>query len=268
MKIKHFIVTYNNEDRINKSLKSIFDSNSNLENLEIFILNNHSNIVLKEEYKRLARILDNQTRPDFSTGHMARSWNQAIINGFEDLNNPSCDMVIATQDDTIFSKNYVEKSIDLIRKFDYVSYGTGDQFNLYSPNAIKRIGLWDERICNIGYHEADYFLRAIRYHRDGVSINDHLHGRLHNPIQDQNTTPIIHTPSGISMGDPAHLRSLIFHGHSHHVFWTKWGIRPMPWDRNDMQVINSIEPKIMAYILYPYFEKDVETLREQKYLII
>lgn len=268
MKIKHFIVTYNNEARINSSLKSIFESGSNLDDVEIYVLNNHSKIRLNEEFKNAVRILDNQTRPDFSTGHMARSWNEAIINGFQDLNSPSCDIVIATQDDTIFSENYIEKSIELAQKFDYVSYGTGDQFNLYVPNGVKRMGLWDERICNIGYHEADYFLRAIRYHGEKVSVNDHLHGRLQNPIQDQGLTPIVHTPSGISAGDPAHIRSLIFHGHSHHVFWTKWGVRPMPWDSNDIQAIRTIEPKIMSHIFYPYFEKDVETLREQKYLII
>lgn len=268
MKIKHFIVTYNNKVRINSSLRSIFESKSNLENVDFYVLNNHSEIRLNEEYKGLVKVIDNQARPDFSTGHMARSWNQAIINGFEDLNNPSCDILIATQDDTIVSEKYIEKTIALTQKFDYVSFGTGDQFNIYTPRAIKKLGLWDERICNIGYHEADYFLRAIRYHGDGVSINDHLHGRVHNPIHDQKMNPITHTPSGISIGDPAHIRSLVFHGHSHHVFWTKWEIRPMPWDLNNMQAIRSIEPKMMSYIFYPYFEKDVETLREQKYLII
>lgn len=268
MKIKHFIVTYNNKERLNSSLGSIFSSESDLSNVEIYILNNHSNIVLLEEFSHRVTILNNQTRPDFSTGHLSRSWNQAIINGFEDINNPSCDIVIATQDDTLFSKKYIEKTVELSKSFDYISYGTGDQFAMYLPKAVKRIGLWDERMCNIGFQEADYFIRAVRYHGDRSSINDQHHGRTHNAIHEANCCPIIHTQSGMIMGDKAHQKSLIYHRHSEHVFFTKWGVKSMFWDADHIKLLKSIEPKIMSFILYPYFEKDVETLREQKYLIV
>lgn len=177
IKIKHFIVTYNNEKRLNLSLDSLFDSCNNLDNLDIFIINNHSNINIYDKFKYKVKVLNNQTRPDFSTGHLSRNWNQAIINGFKDINNPDCDILITSQDDTIFEKNYLEKSIELSKSFDFISYGTGDQFLIYNIRGIENIGLWDERFCNIGYQEADYFLRAIRYHRH-VSINDEHHHRL------------------------------------------------------------------------------------------
>lgn len=263
MKIKHFIVTYNNEKRLNGSLESLFDSKSNFENLEVYVINNHSNINVNEKFKNRIKIINNQTRPDFSTGHLSRNWNQAIINGIQDLNNPDCDLLITSQDDTLFEKNYIEKSLELSKHFDFVSYGTGDQFIIYTPNSIKKIGLWDERFCNIAYQEADYFLRAVRYH-DKVSINDEHHGRTY---QSQSSViPIVNTPSGFISGDESHLKSTIYHPHSAHVFFTKWEVRAQPWGEDHLSLIKKITPKITSYIMYPYFEKNILSLQDQKYI--
>ena len=162
MKIKQYIVTYNNSLQINNCLDSIFSklSKEELSILEIYIINNHSNLEINKEYLDNITILNNNLRPDFSTGHLARNWNQAIINGFQNLNNPDCDIVITNQDDTIFKENYINQIIELHKNFDLIQFGWGDNFISYTPNAIKRIGLWDERFCNIGYQEADYLLRA------------------------------------------------------------------------------------------------------------
>lgn len=264
MRIKHFIVTYNNEKRLNSTLESLFSSQSDLSSLEVYVINNHSNISVREEFGSRIKILNNQTRPDFSTGHLSRNWNQAIINGFKDLSNPDCDLLIMSQDDTLFEKNYLEKSVELSKSLDFVCYGTGDQYMIYTPKGVKRIGLWDERFCNIGFQEADYFLRAVRYH-DKVSINDGHHGREYLTRRDM--TPILPTASGFHAGDSSHLKSMVFHAHSGHVFTTKWKVRPQWWDLNHINILKSIDPNMMSYIMYPYFEKDVETLREQKYLV-
>jgi len=81
MKIKQFIATYNNEFQINKCLDSIFNSLNKYELsiLEIFIINNHSNLNIHKEYLGKVKILNNELRPDFSTGHLSRTWNQSII---------------------------------------------------------------------------------------------------------------------------------------------------------------------------------------------
>jgi hypothetical protein len=269
-KIKHFIVTYNNEKRINESLKSLFESDLN-NNIEVFIISNHSYLNIHDEFIKKVKILRNETRPDFSTGHLSRNWNQAIINGFQNLNNPDCDILITSQDDTIFKKNYIERSVELSESFDFSVFGSGDQFAIYTPNAIKKIGLWDERLCNIGYQEADYFLRAIKY-CDRVSINDYRHGRVYNP---QNNNPITETPTGWDYKDVAHMASMVYHQHSLYIFEKKWETRPMDWvvknkgyvDDNYMNYLKNIEPMIPSFILYPYFEKNIETLREQKFII-
>lgn len=263
MKIKHFIVTYNNAQRINSSLESIFDSGSDLLNVQVCIINNHSKLDIQEKFLNRVKIIQNQTRPDFSTGHLARNWNQAIINGFQDLDDPDCDVLITSQDDTLFKKNYVEQSVELSKKFDFAVYGTGDQFAIYTPSGVKKIGLWDERFCNIGYQEADYFLRAARYH-DKISLNDHMHGRVY---QSHDECPILNTTSGFMSGDLAHMKSMVYHRHSEFIFRSKWNFPSQYWGPDHLRLIRDIEPKIMSFVFYPYFENKISTLKDQKYLV-
>lgn len=268
MKIKHFIVTYNNSNRLNNSLESLFKSRCFLDlnhEIEIIIINNHSNININNKFINNITILNNQTRPDFSTGHLSRNWNQAIINGFGNLTNPNCDIVIASQDDTIFNTEYIQKTIEISKYFDFYSCGIGDQFMIFTTNGIKKIGLWDERFCNIGYQESDYFLRALKYHYNKVSINDYVHNRVYNEYN--KLCPIVYTPSGYMTGDSEHIRSMQYHNYSLKVFINKWGLHPNDWITLSLESIRMINPQIMSFIFYPYFEKDIESLHEQKYLI-
>jgi FkbM family methyltransferase len=262
-KIKIFIVTYNNPVLLNKCLDSIFlnVNQQELSNLQIFIINNHSNFVLNENYVGKVTILNNELRPDFSTGHLSRNWNQAILNGFGDLNDPHCDILITCQDDTIFSNHFINKTIKLHEQYDLVTCGVGDNFVSYTPNAIRRIGLWDERFCGIGYQERDYFLRAIKYHTEKVSINDYWHNSLHNPI-DKNDNPIKETLTGYQRLDENHFASYDYHVVSSQIFWLKWG----DFLHFNLETILLKEPKLPSFIMYPYFEKEVETLWEQKFL--
>jgi len=263
MKIKQFIVTYNNSKEINKCLDSIFTrlSDEELSLLEIYIINNHSNLLIEDKFKNKVNILNNELRPDFSTGHLSRNWNQAIINGFKDLTNPDCDIVITNQDDTEFKENYINKIIQLHKKYDLIQFGWGDNFVSYTPLAVKKVGLWDERFCNIGRQEADYFLRSVLYLDNKASINDWSHGRKYNAI-DKSEWVINIIPNGNSRNESYHSDSKQYHPHSLHMFKTKWGIDPGHWNKD----ISKLKPKINSYILYPYFEKDILTLKEQSYI--
>lgn len=263
MRIKQFIVTYNNKVQINNCLESIFSnlSTDELSILQIYVINNHSNLQIDTRFIDKITVLNNELRPDFSTGHLSRNWNQAIINGFKDLNSPDCDIVICNQDDTMFVENYVNKTIKLHEKFDLVQFGWGDNFISYTPTAIKRIGLWDERFCNIGYQEADYLLRALLFLRERSCINDFSHNRMHNSI-DPSEYVIKVIPSGNAREEVYHHLSSRFHNHSRHIFELKWGI---PADSGFSRV-NQLSSKLNSYIYYPYFEKDVETLKEQNYI--
>ena len=141
MKIKQYIVTYNNEKQINNCLNSIFTqlSDEELNILEVNVINNHSDLSINKEFLTKIKILNNDLRPDFSTGHLSRSWNQAIINGFRDLKKPDCDILITNQDDTKFTKNYINKTLELHQTFDLLQFGWGDNFVSYNINAIKKL---------------------------------------------------------------------------------------------------------------------------------
>lgn len=262
MKIKIYFVTYNNNKILNEwALKTLFDSDFPLENNEIYIINNHSNIYVEEKYRNKIKILNNDLRPDFSTGHLARNWNQAIINGFQNLNNPDCDLVIACQNDIKFDKNWYSKLLITILSYGYkyITYGIGDQFQVFTVDAIKHIGLYDERFCNIACQEGDYFLRALLDFYEYSSINDYAHGRTLNIV----TTQFIeHTESGLTRHEPSHFESLAYH-HVSLKFWNmKWDIGLNDW--NIEKIYNS-RPKILNYMIYPYFEKDILYLEDKYY---
>lgn len=258
MRIKHYIVTYNNNPILEKCVRTILATPAGPHARQIFIINNHTNFALPEELLSEVTVLHNVLRPDFSTGHLARNWNQALIAGFERLNRPAADIVICCQNDTEFAPNYLENTVELHKTFDLVSTGAGDNCISYTPRAVKRVGLWDERFCGITHQEGDYLLRAAKYLNDKASINDGYHGRVLNPV----TTPVtMETKTGYQRRDPAHLASIRNFGQCAAMFTAKWGIQPERWSNP-----HAVEQKIDNYILYPYFEGEVETLREQRYL--
>ena len=262
MKTKLYIVTYNNNEILNNwALKTLFESDFPIDNSEIYIINNHSNIYIEPQYKDKIKILNNDLRPDFSTGHLSRNWNQAIINGFKNLNEPDCDLVIACQNDTKFCKNWYSKLIITMLRYGYkyMTCGIGDQLQIFTADSIKNIGLYDERFCNIGYQEGDYFLRAILCYSDYSSINDYFHRRVLNPID---TQIIEATKPGALRHEPTHIASAL-HGQFSCRFWQiKWGFKEIDWN---METIFDAKPRVKNYILYPYFEKDILNLEEKYY---
>lgn len=263
MRIKQFIVTYNNKFQINACLDSIFDtlSKEELDVLDIFVINNHSTFELSDRFADKVTVLHNALRPDFSTGHLARNWNQALLNGFKNLRNPDADIVITNQDDTRFTKNYVAMTIDIHTLVDLAQFGWGDNFVSYTPNAVRHIGMWDERFCSIGYQEADYFLRALLYHKTKSSIQDFSHGRGLNTL---NKCPIEIIKSGNERGEVYHNEAAKYHDYNKNFFIKKWGLSP---DGGWTEQITDAQPQIDSYILYPYFEKDIITLKQQRFFI-
>lgn len=261
MKIKLYIVSYNNSPDLIANLDSIFQSNLFILP-EIIIINNHSQFYLPPELLRRVKVLDNHLRPDFSTGHLSRNWNQALINGFKDLNNPDCDLVMHCQDDTIFDKDWLRKVIELHQTFNFVQAGIGDNFCSYQVAAIKRIGLWDERFCNLGYQEADYFLRALIYNRENSCLNDYQHGRILNP----SNAFICSRPQLPDVFSEDHRKSMNYHYISQKVFEAKWPRVPANYWNMDVYNQPPTHSAISNFIYYPYFEKDIENLTEKKYL--
>lgn len=236
------------------------DKSISFSHTKLTIINNYG--ILEEPPNLSYKVLNNTLRPDFSTGHLSRNWNQAIINGFKDLNNPIVDLVICIQIDAILGPNWyfkLNKLLDSYPKLEYIALGDGDEFQVFTPNIIKSIGLYDERYCNIGYQEADYFRRVWIKKSLNSLIFDSFHGRTLNKL---NIPP--YEFSNIIIRDPKktineyHIKSKVHHNVSKAVFHYKWGTNANPefWDQSKIPIVNSSDKKEFKY--YPYFEKDID----------
>lgn len=260
--IRVFIVTYDNPYDLNECLKILFSSDIVEHNYEVCVINNHSNFHLDHEYRNL-KIFHNALRPDFSTGHLARSWNQAIINGFKNLIQPDCNILVTSQDDIAFEADWVKRLVEYHEQYSFITSGHGDAMCSYLPEAIRSIGIWDERFCGIGYQEADYFLRALIYNKMKSSINDPRHGRMLNPIKDK---PLVTSfpRNQKRLANHASSRSSA-HGVSLNVFRLKYGeqIKPEFWSTD--LISNPPRPLLNTFFTYPYFEKNIDDLKGKNY---
>jgi hypothetical protein len=274
MRVSIYIVTYRNPDDLNNNISSILASGAQV---RINVINNHSQFFLEPGFEKQVTVLHNRLRPDFSTGHLSRNWNQALLHGFKDLKNPASDIVVAVQDDVLFKPDWLSRLVELHRRYNFITQGIGDAFCSYLPEAVRRVGLWDERFCSIGFSEGDYFLRSLIYNGQGSSINDPAHGRVHNALEGNTVIPqhlfattergdslLIKTPKTNSDRKDAHVSSMKFHSLSEALFWHKWGLSDCFWTEEHFAVRRSLVPN---YVMYPYFEKDVEGLRDKNYIV-
>ncbi len=271
MKIKFYIVTYNRFNELNKTLESLFNTDINKYNVEIFIINNHSNFKINELYLNKVKVIHNTLRPDFSTGHLSRNYNEIFLHGIKDLDNPDCDILIHSHDDNLFKLTLFSELIEYHKKYSFITFSWGCGFCSYLPIAIKKIGMWDERFCTIGYHEGDYFLRALKYNNEHTSINDwHAARRIHNPISDA----LCFKQSDTEQND-SHKKSFSNYSICRRLFELKW--KDWRSTRNILEdtsfpinapALNVPKPAIPTYMLYPYFEKKIENVEEKYYVDI
>ena len=257
MRIKIYINTYKNENLLKDNIDSLLASDIIEYDYEINIINNYTASFNLQSYcdDRNINVLHNYLRPDFSTGHLSRSWNQAIINGFKSLSTPDCDILVLVQNDNIFKPKWVSSVIESHNKYDFITMGAGDQFHSYKPEHIKKVGLWDERFCNIGYQEYDYFTRSFIYNRDKSSINDPKHRRVYNNIINDLIIEDDFLIGGMR-NDQSHIDSLIYHNISKSILINKWGKEAEEsWNIDYLSSLT--ESFIPNFIYYPYFEKDI-----------
>jgi len=247
MRILIFIVRYKETDALYRCLESIGNHP-----VDIIIMNNYSTLMLSHPN---VTIINNAARPDFSTGHLARNWNQALLHGFKNLSCPDYDRIICLQADAIMRPSWYSAIHALDPRIHFMSLGRGDEFQMFTPEGVRKVGLYDERFCNIGYHEADYFLRNVLTHPSNCVVNDKLHMRLHNPFCIDPDLFIEETQ--LNQNDD-HIQSKVYHNISLRWFHMKWGIsmEPESWDMSEISKMTT--PKHKEIMLYPYFEHEIE----------
>ena len=134
MKIKVYFVTYDNDLELNKTLKTFSKSGIKNYDHEITVINNYKDAhVVIEDVGLKIKIVNNNTRVSFSTGHLARNWNECLIEGFKDLDDPDADIVILSQNDVEYNENIIDTLIEYHKEYSFISYGCGDAFHSYTP---------------------------------------------------------------------------------------------------------------------------------------
>lgn len=247
MRIKIYIVTYNDSKVINSNLESLFSTNFYDNDVNIYIINNYSILNIDERYLDKITILNNVLSHDNSRGHLSRNWNQSIVNGFGNVKTPNCDILVTCQDDTLWNNDWIIDLIEIHKKYSFYSCLDGDGFCSYTIDAIRKIGLWDERFVGITFQEAEYFLRCLMYNREHSSINDSRHGRILNSEKEivKRQFEMHRNHNGRDVEYERNLR----------LFTHKWGIHPEFWNLNSIELLPS---KIENHILYPFFENDID----------
>ena len=176
-KIKIYIVTFKRSNILNDTLTKLFESDfSNFKNTEVNIINNHTDFWLDPKFKERVNVLHNVLRPDWSNGNLAENWNQALINGFKNLNKPDCEYLVTMQNDTSVHPNWCSNLLKMHKKYNFIVGKYGDNLVSYTAEAVKRIGMWDENFFGVQYKEADYWIRALIFNKKKSCINDTLHG--------------------------------------------------------------------------------------------
>jgi hypothetical protein len=277
MKIKVYFVTYDNDLELNKTLKTFEKSGIKKYDYEVTVINNFRDAsVILEDVNLPVKVVTNQTRPSFSTGHLARNWNECLIDGFKDLENPDADIVILSQNDVEYNEDIIDTLIEYHKKYSFISYGCGDAFHSYTPNAISSVGLWDERFCNIGWQDCDYFLRQMIYNKENSSINDFPHFRVHNKIDYEFVDFERH--SGFIRNDIHHMNSIKYHEVSMNVFIKKWGygVPGIRWSssmnlpglsyKKALDMGPEYVVKSPQWIMYPFFESKIPDLKNKNYI--
>jgi len=268
--IKIYIATYKRTDVLNQTLDTLFNKTDfiNIPNTEVNIINNHSEFVLNDEFVDKVNVLDNQVRPDWDMGNLARNWNQALIHGFKDLNNPDAKIVVTMQNDIVLDPNWSTNLLKMHQKYSFITGQLGDNIVSYRPEAVKKIGMWDERFITPNNKEADYYIRALIYNKNKSMINDLSHGRL---LNHHDALPLDTSEYLGSAGEWMKYKKsdLIQEGwfHTSQIFYWKWKDtwKKQPsyygwltkWTKDFIDNPPS-SPKVPSFVQYYYFEKDIE----------
>ena len=265
MKIKIYILTWNDAESLDKNLSTLFNGFSLCPNgvdIHVNVINNHTNFYVNPIYGPHINVIHNRAQPDFATAMLARMWNTALIHGFVNLQNPDCDIVVTVQDDAIWEQNWISNLLLVMDNFDFYSDDSGDTVCAYKTNALMKIGMWDERF-HYGFGEGDYYLRAVKYLPEKSSINDFAHGRVWNP-----SVHLTVRPNSDVNRITEQYRAHKYRGLSWANFLYKWKNMDLEarWPDNVRERVLTIEP-VPSTILYPYFEMDIENLQQKGYIV-
>jgi hypothetical protein len=289
MKIKVYIVTYRRNKVLNNLVKNLDDTGFfDLNESQVNIINNHSDFHIDEKYRSKTRVLHNMTRPDWSCGNLAENYNQALVDGFRNLIKPDCDIVITLQNDAVLCDDWLDNLLKMHEKYSFVVGQYGDTIVSYKPEAVRKIGMWDENFVTVQHKEGDYWIRALVFNKEKSCINDTLHGRLLNNHDslllditgDQNFQNVGGTIKKlVDDAEHAYIKprmtrcSALLLNYFQAKWSGTWKSSPqregwlVNWPSDFVESPPSPPRRLPIYVRYPYFEKDIENLIEKSYFV-
>lgn len=288
--MKIYIVTYKRNDVLDALLRNLYLETDfpKYKNTEVTIINNHTDFHIDQDMFPDVKVMHNMTRPDWSPGNLSENYNQAFLDGFRNLKKPDAQYVVTLQNDALLAPNWVENLLEMHKKYTFVFGEFGDNFASYMPDAVRKIGMWDENFCGGQYKEADYCIRALIHNKEKSIINDRLANLFHN-AQDWRTTVITEERNYRDVSgqlkrladDPKH-KAIKVHQTAHRdvlmkYMQFKWNgtwkkpVTRKGWITDWTQDFIDSPPKFpqhfKQFFRYHYFEKDIEDLKGKNYLL-
>lgn len=286
--LKLYIVTYDRPKILDDTLTNLFNTDFvDLDNTEVVIINNYSNFSLQPEFVDRVRVLHNMTRPDWSYGNLSENYNQVLIDGFRSLQEPDAAVVVHIQEDCVLVKDWVSNLFEMHKRFTFIVGKYGDNIVSYQPEAVMKIGMWDENFCGIQHKEADYWIRALICNKEKSCINDILHHRELNNKEalDLDTTEgrnfkMLGNRMRRLQDDAHHTdiknRAVVMNDLLRHYFFLKWTNtwKEVPkakgwlvdWSEDFIANPPKLPRNFKLFMRYPYFEHAIEDLRGKNYV--
>lgn len=253
-RIKIFVISEGGKrDDLIRCLESLSSKRSGI---NVIIFNNcvprerrHHEEDWKDFPVPISRVIHNAARPSFLSPHPARTWNLCIMHAFVSLKKPECDVLIVLSESTVLLPGAIsEISEHCSSQFDYLSFEGEGRVQVFTPEGIKKIGMYDEIFISEESAHRDYITRALKLNRDRISINHHNH-KDHNSLLA--VTSIMLPPAPPMTTEGKQRQSEDDDRQSgDKCFTRKWEGRPE-------------ETRAKQHLLYPYFELDIYDLKEK-----
>jgi hypothetical protein len=264
VKIKLYIVTYRRDDVLNQNLRTLWAGTRHPEWLEVTVISNHPEVQVEPGNLRPnLRVLINHTRHANSWGYLGRDWNFGIIDAFNTWKNPeSVDWCVLAQNDVEWLPGW-DTWLAGCKDLDLISQPVGDAVVALNIEAVRRVGLFDERFCTLHFHDIDYLNRAAVALKARASVNDCHFGEIAawNPvgnvlIKTSATGFVDHDPTLHTRKSWLEMRNLLFH---------KWGFAEVEQAVNRGALVRHLRPQDLPRecLFYPFFWQGMASVLEQ-----
>ena len=259
-----FIVVFKEHARALETVRMMLTSDLLLVgNFSITVICNRGVFAFPNEepfitYARSLLVLHNDMRSHLSRGHLARDWNTGLVRGFGSLLRPLADVVVLVQGDVQLQPTWAVSIHSALTQPEpggtfFIQQGMGDAFMALTAEAVRHIGIFDENFSDRpSYQEGDYFLRAVAYARERVSITDPKHYRMHRPHAAASV--LVHSGEG----DGDYVRGWGVAPVSKRWWELKWPGIAAQWPRGGIFPPDLVKsPAVKLADVYPYFECDI-----------